>query len=72
MKPKTFRESDEAVKYAHYCQQGGYSVALIIKPFSFFVVDEEHAHEFTEDGQHVEYFRASPAQRGVSAESGDA
>lgn len=72
MKPKSFRESDEAVRYAHYCQQGGYSVALIIKPDNYFVIDEEQAHEFTKDGQYVEYFHASATQRGVSAESEDA
>lgn len=59
MKVKTFKEQDEAVRYAHLCQQGGINVSLIIKTSGFVVCKQEDEASYNGGASHVERFNAS-------------
>jgi len=59
MKVKVFKEQDEAVRYAHLCQQGGSNVSLIIKTTGFVVCEQKDEDSYSGGASHVEKFNAS-------------
>lgn len=59
MKTKTFLDANEAVAYAHSCQQGGYDCALVAGRFSVIVCEVDKLPHVIVDDSPVEYFRFS-------------
>lgn len=57
MKTKTFLDADEAVKYAHNCQQGGYDCALVVNKFSVVVCELDNLSSVITGDEYIEYFR---------------
>lgn len=64
MKTKTFRDSQLAVQYAHNCQEGGKSTALVIKRDYFVVCPLELVEHYRKDDEIAEYFDAETTSTG--------
>ena len=58
MKTKSFRDSQLAVQYAHNCQSGGKSCALVIKRDYFVVCPLDLIEHYRKDNEQAEYFDA--------------
>ena len=58
MKTKSFRDSQLAVQYAHNCQEGGKSCALVIKRDYFVVCPLDLVEHYRNENDQAEYFDA--------------
>ena len=63
----TFKDSIDAVRAANYNQQGGKSCALIISSNYITVCSLDEVEKLAREGDHVEYFKASPDSQKTSS-----
>ena len=59
MKTKHFVDAEEAIKFAHGCQQNGITVSLMIRANNFTVCRPCHEEQFMSNTVCIERFKAS-------------